>query len=50
MVRKANKVIGTVWGIGERKFGHDYMRRMMMFDSLIKSVFMYGANGGNMKK
>ncbi|KAJ3647067.1 hypothetical protein Zmor_024614 [Zophobas morio] len=43
MVRKANKVIGIVWGIGERKFGHGYKRRMMMFDSLIKSVFIYGA-------
>ncbi|KAJ3644709.1 hypothetical protein Zmor_022419 [Zophobas morio] len=39
MVRKANKVIG----IGEKKFGHDYKRRMMIFDSLIKSVFMYAA-------
>ncbi|KAJ3656884.1 hypothetical protein Zmor_015929 [Zophobas morio] len=43
MARKANKAIGIVWGIGKRKFGHDYKRRMMMFDSLIKSVFMYGA-------
>ncbi|KAJ3652033.1 hypothetical protein Zmor_018034 [Zophobas morio] len=39
MVQRANKVIG---GIGDRKFGHDYKRRMMMFDSLIKIVFMYG--------
>ncbi|KAJ3647217.1 hypothetical protein Zmor_024747 [Zophobas morio] len=43
MVRKVNKVIGTVWEIGERKFGHDYKRGMMMFDSLIKSIFMYEA-------
>lgn len=43
MVKKANKVMGMVWGIGERKFGHDYRRRVMMFDSLIKSMLMYGA-------
>ena len=28
---------------GFRKGRDDYKRRMMMFDSLIKSVFMYGA-------
>jgi hypothetical protein len=38
-----NKIIGAVWGIGERKFGHDFRRRVMMFDSLVKSVMMYGA-------
>ncbi|KAJ3654943.1 hypothetical protein Zmor_014093 [Zophobas morio] len=41
MVQKANKV---GWGVGERKFGHDNKRRMTMFDSLIKSVFMYEAD------
>jgi hypothetical protein len=43
LVKKANKIIGVVWGIGERKFGHDFRRRIMMFDSLVKSVMMYGA-------
>jgi hypothetical protein len=43
LVKKANKIIGAVWGIGERKFGHDFRRRIMMFDSLVKSVMMYGA-------
>ncbi|KAH0818454.1 hypothetical protein GEV33_004337 [Tenebrio molitor] len=43
LVKKANKIIGAVWGIGERKFGHDFRRRIMMFDSLVKSVVMYGA-------
>jgi hypothetical protein len=33
LVKKANKIIGAVWGIGERKFGHDFRRRIMMFDS-----------------
>ena len=36
-------MIGIVWEIGERRFGHDYKRRMTMFDSLIKRIFMYGA-------
>jgi hypothetical protein len=26
LVKKANKIIGEVWGIGERKFGHDFRR------------------------
>jgi hypothetical protein len=43
LVKKAHKIIGAVWGIGERKFGHDFRRRVMMFDSLVKSVTMYGA-------
>jgi hypothetical protein len=28
LVKKANKIIGAVWGIGERKFGHDFRRRI----------------------
>jgi hypothetical protein len=42
--KKANKVVGCVWGIEERKWGGDFRRRMMMFESLIeKSILMYGA-------
>jgi hypothetical protein len=26
VVRKANKVVGCVWGIGERKWGGDFMK------------------------
>jgi hypothetical protein len=40
---KANKVVGCVWGIGERKWGGDFRRRMMMFESMVESVLMYGA-------
>jgi hypothetical protein len=45
VVRKANKVVGCVWGIGERKWGGDFRRRMMMFESIIESIeySMYGA-------
>ena len=33
---KAKKVLEIIWGIGARKFGHDYRR--MMFDSLVKNI------------
>lgn len=41
--RKANKILGIVWGIGERLFRHDIGRRLTMFDCLIRSVIMYAA-------
>jgi hypothetical protein len=43
VVRKANKVVGCVWGIGERKWGGEFGRRMMRFESMVESVLMYGA-------
>jgi hypothetical protein len=43
IVRKANKVVECVWGIGERKWGGDCRRRMMMFVSMIERILMYGA-------
>lgn len=36
------KAMVYVWGIGERRFGHDYERRIVMFKSLVKSVMLYG--------
>lgn len=30
-----------IWSIGERKFGGDFRRRMIMFNSMVKSVCMY---------
>jgi hypothetical protein len=36
IVRKMNKVVGCVWGIGERKWGSDFRRRMMIFESMIE--------------
>jgi hypothetical protein len=38
-VRKANKIVGCVWRIGEKKWGGDFMRRM--FESMIESILMY---------
>jgi hypothetical protein len=43
IVRKANKVVGCVWGIAERKWGGFFKRRMIMFDSM---VGMEGIRGG----
>jgi hypothetical protein len=37
IVRKASKIMGCVWGIGDRKWGGDIRRRMMMFESMIES-------------
>jgi hypothetical protein len=42
VVRKASKVVRCVWGIGERKWGGELGRRMMMFESIVESVLMNG--------
>jgi hypothetical protein len=34
-MKKVNKIVGCVWGIGERKWGDDFRRRMTMFESMI---------------
>jgi hypothetical protein len=45
IVRKANKEVGCVWGLGERKWGGDY-KRMMMFESLIECIDVRGRDLG----
>jgi translation initiation factor RLI1 len=40
IVRKSNKVVGCVWGIGESKWRGDFKRRMMMLESMIESILM----------
>jgi hypothetical protein len=35
IVRKANKVVGCVWGTGKRKWGDDFRKRVMIFESMI---------------
>jgi hypothetical protein len=42
-VRKANKAVGGVWGIGGRKWGGDFWRRLMMLESMRESILMHGA-------
>jgi hypothetical protein len=40
VVRKANKVVGCVWEIGERKWGGEFGKRTMILKSM---MLMYGA-------
>lgn len=40
---KTKSVVGRIWSIGERKFKEDWDKRMRLFDALIESVMMYGA-------
>jgi hypothetical protein len=35
--------VRCVWGIRERKCGGDIRRRLMMFQSMVDSILMYGA-------
>jgi hypothetical protein len=51
VVRKTNKVVGCVWGIGERKWGGEFRRRMMVFerertDVPDRDLGMEGTRGG----
>jgi len=41
-VAKAAAIMGQVWGIGRRRFGKDWKRRMWMFDRLVWTVAGYG--------
>lgn len=34
-VRKAAAVVREVWGIGKRRFGKNWARRMWLFDRLV---------------
>jgi hypothetical protein len=49
-LRKANKAVGCVWGIGERKWGGDFRRRMMMFESMIEGILMSRAEVSGWKE
>jgi len=42
-VKKAMGVMGQVWGIGKRRFGGDWERRMKIFECLVGSVVAFGA-------
>ena len=41
-VRKAGIVMEGVWGIGKRKFGNDWSRKMWPFDTFVWTVMGYG--------
>lgn len=44
ITKRAAGIMAQVWGIGERKFGGDWERRMMLFNVLVKSIIMYGVD------
>lgn len=41
--KRAMIAMKKTWSIGERIFGNDYKRREKMFDALVGSVVLYGA-------
>lgn len=43
IAKRAAVAMSQVWSIGQRKFGQNLRRRLKMFDSLVKSILMYGA-------
>ncbi|CAD6242993.1 GSCOCG00009629001-RA-CDS, partial [Cotesia congregata] len=51
-VRTARQAMGRVWGLGERKFGGRLKWRTLLFNSIVKSILMYGAElwGWNERK
>lgn len=34
-IKRAATIMGEVWGIGKRKFGKDWNRKLWLFDKLI---------------
>ena len=40
-VKKGAAILGQIWGIGKRKFGRDWSRRIWLFDRLVWSVVSY---------
>lgn len=41
-LKKGMKVMRQVWGIGKRKFGEDWRKRICLFDKLVWTVVGYG--------
>lgn len=42
-VKKTMMAMKQTWGIGERRFKNNYMRRMKIFESLVKSIMLHAA-------
>lgn len=42
-IRRATIAMKQAWSIGERLFKNDYWRRMKIFNTLVDSVVLYGA-------
>lgn len=41
-IKRGATIMGEVWGIGKRKFGKDWNRKLWLFDKLIWMVMSYG--------
>jgi len=41
-MKRGMAVMGQVWGIGKRRFGRDWGRRIWLFDALVWTVMAYG--------
>lgn len=41
-VRKARVVMRQIWGIGKRRFGKDWKKRLWLWDRLVWAVMSYG--------
>jgi len=41
-VKKGMLVMGQIWGIGRRKFGREWGKRIWLFDALVWTVMAYG--------
>lgn len=50
VTRKAAGIMAQIWGIRERKFGGDWERRMMMFNIIVKSIFMSKSGDGRKER
>lgn len=40
-MKRAMAVMGQVWGVGKRRFGRDWGRRLWLFDRLVWTVLGY---------
>ncbi len=41
--KKAEIALRRIWGIGERRFSADFKLRMKLYNSMVKSILMYGS-------
>lgn len=44
-VKRGAAVLGQIWGIGKRRFGNDWGKRVWLYDSLVWSVVAYADLG-----
>jgi hypothetical protein len=44
------EIVRGIWGIGERKWKGDFRRRMMIFESIIENILIYGTETSRWKE